>query len=58
MFFRGEDEYDQLVKITKVLGSDDLFRWGRGGIEGSAAMCSLQQCCRSVLFACACASPH
>ncbi len=29
MFFRGEDEYDQLVKISKVLGSDDLYRCAR-----------------------------
>jgi hypothetical protein len=24
--FRGEDEFDQLVKIAKVLGTDDLYR--------------------------------
>lgn len=24
-FFHGHDNYDQLVKITKVLGTDELF---------------------------------
>ena len=24
-FFQGKDNYDQLVKIAKVLGTDDLF---------------------------------
>lgn len=27
VFFRGEDEFDQLVKISKVLGTDDLYRY-------------------------------
>ncbi|KAI8465873.1 MAG: kinase-like domain-containing protein [Monoraphidium minutum] len=27
VFFRGEDEFDQLVRIAKVLGSDELFRY-------------------------------
>lgn len=27
VFFRGEDEFDQLVKITKVLGSDGLYKY-------------------------------
>jgi len=26
-FFHGHDNYDQLVKITKVLGTDDLFEY-------------------------------
>ena len=25
-FFQGSDNYDQLVKIAKVLGTDDLFK--------------------------------
>jgi len=25
-FFRGYDNYDQLLKITKVLGTEDLFQ--------------------------------
>lgn len=27
VFFRGEDELDQLVKISKVLGTDDLYAY-------------------------------
>ena len=27
VFFRGEDEFDQLVKISHLLGTDDLYRW-------------------------------
>jgi casein kinase II subunit alpha len=27
VFFRGEDEFDQLVKIAKVLGTDDLYSY-------------------------------
>ena len=26
-FFHGHDNYDQLVKIAKVLGTDDLYRY-------------------------------
>jgi len=26
-FFHGHDNYDQLVKITKVLGTDELFAY-------------------------------
>ena len=26
-FFHGHDNYDQLVKIAKVLGTDDLFSY-------------------------------
>jgi casein kinase II subunit alpha len=26
-FFHGHDNYDQLVKIAKVLGTDDLFQY-------------------------------
>lgn len=26
-FFHGQDNYDQLVKIAKVLGTDDLFAY-------------------------------
>ena len=26
VFFRGEDEFDQLAKIARVLGTDDLYR--------------------------------
>lgn len=26
-FFHGRDNYDQLVKIAKVLGTDDLFAY-------------------------------
>jgi len=26
-FFHGHDNYDQLVKITKVLGTDELFQY-------------------------------
>ena len=26
-FFRGKDNYDQLVKIAKVLGTDDLYKY-------------------------------
>ena len=26
-FFHGHDNYDQLVKIAKVLGTDDLFEY-------------------------------
>jgi casein kinase II subunit alpha len=26
-FFHGHDNYDQLVKIAKVLGTDDLFKY-------------------------------
>jgi len=26
-FFQGKDNYDQLVKIAKVLGTDDLFAY-------------------------------
>lgn len=28
VFFRGEDEFDQLVRIAKVLGSEDLYKVG------------------------------
>mmetsp|Transcript_38095 Transcript_38095/g.84870 ORF Transcript_38095/g.84870 Transcript_38095/m.84870 type:complete len:383 (-) Transcript_38095:1448-2596(-) len=27
VFFRGEDEFDQLVKIARVLGTDDLYKY-------------------------------
>ena len=27
VFFRGEDEFDQLVKIARVLGTDDLYSY-------------------------------
>jgi casein kinase II subunit alpha len=27
VFFRGEDELDQLVKISKVLGTDELYAY-------------------------------
>lgn len=27
VFFRGDDEFDQLVKVSKVLGTDDLYRY-------------------------------
>jgi casein kinase II subunit alpha len=34
VFFRGEDELDQLVKITKVLGTDDLYAYAeKYGVE-------------------------
>jgi casein kinase II subunit alpha len=26
-FFHGHDNYDQLVKIAKVLGTDELFQY-------------------------------
>ena len=26
-FFHGQDNYDQLVKIARVLGTDDLFAY-------------------------------
>jgi casein kinase II subunit alpha len=26
-FFHGHDNYDQLVKITKVLGTDELYAY-------------------------------
>lgn len=26
-FFHGHDNYDQLVKITKVLGTDELYQY-------------------------------
>ena len=26
-FFQGKDNYDQLVKIAKVLGTDDLYKY-------------------------------
>merc|ERR1712196_93100 len=26
-FFQGKDNYDQLVKIAKILGTDDLFNY-------------------------------
>lgn len=26
-FFHGHDNYDQLVKITKVLGTDELYEY-------------------------------
>jgi len=26
-FFQGSDNYDQLVKIAKVLGTDDLHKY-------------------------------
>ena len=26
-FFQGHDNYDQLVKIAKVLGTEDLFKY-------------------------------
>lgn len=26
-FFQGSDNYDQLVKIVKVLGTDDLYKY-------------------------------
>jgi len=26
-FFQGKDNYDQLVKIAKVLGTDELFAY-------------------------------
>ncbi len=26
-FFHGHDNYDQLVKIAKVLGTDDLYHY-------------------------------
>ena len=33
-FFCGHDNYDQLVKIARVLGTDDLYEYlGRYGIE-------------------------
>lgn len=34
VFFRGEDEFDQLVKISRVLGTDDLYRYcDKYGVE-------------------------
>lgn len=27
VFFRGEDEFDQLVKVVRVLGSDGLYAY-------------------------------
>jgi serine/threonine protein kinase len=34
VFFRGEDELDQLVKISKVLGTDDLYAYAeKYGVE-------------------------
>lgn len=34
VFFRGEDEFDQLVKIARVLGTDDLFSYcDKYGVE-------------------------
>lgn len=46
VFFRGEDELDQLVKISKVLGTDDLYAYA-----GEALMlthrCSMLTCSTS-----------
>ena len=43
VFFRGEDEFDQLVKITRVLGTDDLYRYlEKYGVELDP---KLQQLC-------------
>eukprot|EP00877_Chromochloris_zofingiensis_P009371 jgi/Chrzof1/4688/Cz14g22250.t1 len=34
VFFRGEDEFDQLVKIARVLGTDDLYKYAeKYGVE-------------------------
>jgi casein kinase II subunit alpha len=34
VFFRGEDELDQLVKISKVLGTDELYAYAeKYGVE-------------------------
>lgn len=34
VFFRGEDEFDQLVKIARVLGTDDLYSYcDKYGVE-------------------------
>lgn len=34
IFFRGEDEYDQLVRIARVLGTDELYQYaGDYGVE-------------------------
>lgn len=34
VFFRGEDEFDQLVKVARVLGTDDLYAYcEKYGIE-------------------------
>lgn len=34
VFFKGEDEFDQLVKIARVLGTDDLYKYAQKyGIE-------------------------
>ena len=34
VFFRGEDEFDQLVKVARILGTDDLYAYcEKYGIE-------------------------
>ncbi len=34
VFFRGEDEFDQLVRISRVLGTDDLYAYAeKYGVE-------------------------
>ncbi|GBF88823.1 casein kinase II alpha subunit [Raphidocelis subcapitata] len=39
VFFRGEDEFDQLVRIAKVLGSEDLYRYAdKYGVEVDPAL--------------------
>jgi hypothetical protein len=41
-FFQGHDNYDQLVKIAKVLGTDELFAYlEKYGIELDAHFDSL-----------------
>ncbi len=42
MFFRGEDEYDQLVRISKVLGTDDLYAYAdKYGVDVDPKLSSL-----------------
>lgn len=39
VFFRGEDEFDQLVRIAKVLGSEDLYKYAdKYGVEVDPAL--------------------
>ena len=39
VFFRGEDEFDQLVRIAKVLGSEELYRYAeKYGVEVDPAL--------------------
>lgn len=55
VFFRGEDELDQLVKISKVLGTDELYAYAgalhsQQSQHSTVELCGVEQCpCSSVV---------